>query len=268
MAAASATNGPWPGSRLVTVAGPGQGLDAVERGEVGLEAAVGPGDDGRAAAEDRVAGEQGVVGGEHEGERVARVTRASRTARISRPPTVIVSPAHRSSWPRPNARTGAPVSSWKRSALSAWSSWPWVSRVRATRRPDSATRRSTCCEVALVERARVDDDDLVGARLGEQPRVGAVEGHRRRVGAEHALGALARDAAVPAGVGRGADHRATPEAARRVTGSSLDDLHGRPAGAVDDLRHDERQGVAVHDHVCGSKARRGSPPRTRPSGAA
>ena len=47
---------------------------------------------------------------------------------------------------------------------------------------DSATRLAHLIDdrgqMRLVERSWVDDDDLVGARLGEQPCVGAVERHR------------------------------------------------------------------------------------------
>ena len=73
--------------------------------------------------------------GSDEGAGSRRCGRASprRPAR-GRPPAPGRRPP-RSSWPRPRARTGAPVSSANRDADSAWSLWPWVSSVLADPQP-------------------------------------------------------------------------------------------------------------------------------------
>ena len=133
-----------------------------------------------------------------------------------------------------SARTDVPVSSAKRAAPSAWSGWPWVSRVSATRLPARSAVSMTCAQVALVERAGVDDDGEVGVRLGDDPGVGAVQRHRRRVRRQDAEGARGggprdRSAAGLAGEGGCVGHAGVPPEGRAVRGPSR--VPGAPVAA-------------------------------------
>ena len=82
--------------------------------------------------------------------------------------------------------TGAPVSSANRGAPSAWSGWPWVSSVRATRRPRPRRRRAPAAGAPRRSGPGSTTTRSLRARLGQHPGVGAVQRHRARVGRQHA----------------------------------------------------------------------------------
>ncbi len=139
-----------------------------------------------APPEDGVAGEQGVVGGEREGHGVAGVTRGGDDADLEAAcrddgavGEVVVAAADCAGWRAGElgeARGGLGVV---------------VVAVGQDRLGDAGAGvghyLADALEVALVERARVDDDGLGGARLEEHPRVRAIQRHRPRVGREDAV---------------------------------------------------------------------------------
>ena len=141
---------------------------------------VGPGDHRGAAAEDRVAGEQGVVGGQDEGAGVGRVPGVATTRRARGRRRVIDLAVADVVVPAAEGPHRGPGQLGKRSADSAWSRWPCVSSVRATRGTVRIDVVQHPRQVSLVERSGSMTTASVEPGSSEDPGVGAVEGHRRR----------------------------------------------------------------------------------------
>ena len=151
-----------------------QRAQPAQRVEVVAEAAVGVGDHRRAAAQHRVARQHRPVGGEMEAERVGGVAGGRHDAQlqaagrdhVARGQALVaeaqrrVEGAHLAC--RSARRSGA--------APSAWSGWPWVSRVRRDALAGLLGGGDDRREVALVQRARVDDDGEVGVRARRRSR--------------------------------------------------------------------------------------------------
>ena len=189
--------GPWPGQIVRTSCGVGQRVQPVERVEVGAELAVGVGDDGGAAAQHRVAGEQ------RSARPAAGTTASRRCGRAWRPPGA---PARR----RRRRRR-------RRAALG-------VEAVRRVERAHAAAHalrelrgRLGVVEVVVGQQHHARPRRLLGDRvevaasigpgstttdrrragLAQDPRVGAVERHQAGVRREHAARPLAERAAGP-----------------------------------------------------------------------